>query len=143
MTFILVQKSGQIPCCKINNDSKKTQLNPQRWKLILTLGFITKLHAAMHNALFEKVGVSSKVLSEPSHSPCMFPILYFFHFCNLHLHSKASLFPDGILPASLWLPSGRIALHLPPRLQPDLLQLSVSNMKQGDSSCSFRWGSLL
>lgn len=57
--------------------------------------------------------------------------------------AKAPLFPDGVLPASLWLPSGRIALHLAPKLQPALPQLSVSNVKQWESSCSLRWGSLL
>lgn len=64
----------------------------------------------------------------------VFPFFFnFCHICTVHLHSKAPLFPDGILPASLWLPSGRIALHLLLKLQPALLQLSVSNMKQRDS----------
>lgn len=154
-TFCIHSNGCEIwlnPHRKIKNDWKKilkpqtkpkwTKLNPERWKQILTPGFITRLLCTLWKGRSQQQD-TQWTLPFTTDMGGFFPILYFYHFCNVHLHSKGPLFPDGILPASLWLPSGRIVLHLPPKLEPALLQLSVSNVREGGSSCSLSWGSVL
>lgn len=140
-------KSAQTPTCKISSYKKKKKEKKKRKSRNMEIDSYSKPYCQATCWYAQHALWKGKNQQQAIQWTISFTIYVFSNFIFLSYLYGASAqqapSPDGILPASLWLPSGRIALHLPLKLQPALLQLSVSNMKQGDGSCSFKERSLL